>query len=318
MARISVVIPARDAEGTVGRTVTALAGQELDSSWEAILVDDGSRDGTVAAAREAAERAGLELTVLRQPPAGPAPARNRGAAHASAPALAFLDADCFPQQGWLAAGLAALDSADLVLGRVVPDPAVPRGPFDRSLWVTRESGLYEAASLFVRRELFERLGGFEAWLEPEVGKALAEDVWFGWRARRAQARIAFCESALAHHAVFPRGPGGFIAERRRLVHFPTIAAKVPELRREWLRAGIFLTARSAAFDAALAGAALASARRSPLPLAALLPYVVLATREARPWGRRRAPAVLAAGLAADAVGFAALVRGSAKCRSVVL
>jgi glycosyltransferase involved in cell wall biosynthesis len=317
MARISVVIPARDAAATVGRTVTALAGQELDGDWEAILVDDGSRDDTVATARRVAEQAGLDLVIVHQEAEGPGPARNRGAREASAPAIAFLDADCFPQPGWLAAGLAALDTADLALGRVVPDPTEPLGPFDRSLWVTRESGLYEAASLFVRRDLFEQLGGFEVWLEPEVGKALAEDVWFGWRARRAGARIAFCEGSLAHHAVFRRGPAEFVAERRRLVHFPAIAAKVPELRREWLRARVFLTPRSAAFDAgvtALAGAALA---RSPLPLAAALPYAVVAAREARPWGRR-APAVLAAGVAADAVGAAALLRGSLKNRSVVL
>jgi hypothetical protein len=317
MARISVVIPARDAAATVGRTITALAAQELDGEWEAILVDDGSTDGTVSVAQAAAAAAHMDLTWVRQEPSGPGPARNLGAANASAPALAFLDADCFPQRGWLAAGLAALDSADLVLGRVVPDPAVPLGPFDRSLWVTRESGLYEAASLFVRRDLFERLGGFEAWLDPEVGKPLAEDVWFGWRARRSGARTSFCERALAHHAVFPRGPAGFAAERLRLVHFPAIAAKVPELRREWLYARAFLTARSAAFDAAVAGTALAALRRSPAPLTAAIPYAALAVRDARRWGRR-GPAVLAANVAADAVGAAALVFGSLKRRSPVL
>ncbi|MEA2386018.1 MAG: hypothetical protein QOJ22_192 [Thermoleophilaceae bacterium] len=317
MARISVVIPARDAAATVGRTIAALAAQELDGEWEVILVDDGSSDGTVGVAREAANAAHLDMTWVRQEPAGPGPARNLGAVNASAPALAFVDADCFPQPGWLAAGLAALDSVDLVLGRVVPDPAEPMGPFDRSVWVTRESGLYEAASLFVRRDLFDRLGGFEAWLEPEIGKPLAEDVWFGWRARRAGARTAFCEGALAHHAVFPRSPAGFAAERLRLVHFPAIAAKVPELRREWLYARTFLTARSAAFDAALAGVALAALRRSPLPLAATLPYARLAVRDARRWGRR-APAVLAANVAADAVGAAALAYGSLKRGSPVL
>lgn len=317
MARISVVIPARDAAATVGRTITALANQELDGEWEVILVDDGSTDGTVSVALTAAAAAHMDLTWVRQDASGPGPARNLGAANASAPTLAFLDADCFPQPGWLAEGLAALDSADLVLGRVVPDPTVPMGPFDRSIWVTRESGLYEAASLFVRADLFERLGGFEVWLEPTVGKALGEDVWFGWRARRAGARIRFCESALAHHAVFPRGPGEFAAERVRLVDFPAIVAKVPELRGEWLYARAFLSARSAAFDAAAAGVALALVRRSPLPLVAAVPYASLAAREARPWGRR-APAVLAANVAADAVGAAALAWGSLRRRSPVL
>ena len=78
-----------------------------------------------------------------------------------------------------------------------------------------------------------------------------------------------------------------------------------------------LSARSAAFDAALAGAAVAAARRSRWPLVAALPWAAMVARAARPWGRR-APAVAATEAAADAVGFAALAIGSARAGSLLL
>src|SRR5581483_9459249 len=110
---------------------------------------------------------------------------------------------------------------------------VELGPFDRSLWIDHEVGLWETANLFVKRQLFDRVGGFEDWLAPVSGKALAEDVWLGWRIMRTGARSAFCEDALAYHAVFRRGAGDYIAERQRCIHFPEMAAKMPELREKF-------------------------------------------------------------------------------------
>jgi hypothetical protein len=82
-------------------------------------------------------------------------------------------------------------------------------------------------------------------------------------------------------------------------------------------ADLFLTRRSAAFDAALVAALAAALRRSPTPLVAALPYASIVTRSARPY-RKRAPLVAAVGMAADLVGAAALARGSARARSLVL
>lgn len=315
---VCVVVPARDARATIARCIRSIAAQELDAGWEAVLVDDGSSDGTPELAEAAATSAGLALRVIRQTAAGPAAARNRGVAESTtASALAFVDSDCFPAPGWLRAGVEALRAADLVQGRVTPDPDFIRGPFDRTLHVTGPSPLFESANLFARRELFDRLNGFEAWLEPDVGKAVAEDVWFGWRARRAGARIAFAHGALAHHAVFREGALAHVLERRRLAHFPALAAKVPELRDEFFFGRWFLTPRTAAFDAAAAGVLAAAMSRSPLPLSTAAPYTALLLREALAWSRL-APQVAAVRLAADAVGFASLVRGSLRRRALVL
>ena len=145
----SVIVPARNAQQTLPRTLAALAGQNLDGGLEVIVVDDGSSDDTAAVAR----RAPGPVTVLEQEPKGPAAARNLGVAISSGAMLAFCDADVFPAAGWLRAGVRALERADIVQGAVLPDPLAKLGPFDRSLWITFEVGLWETANLFVQREL---------------------------------------------------------------------------------------------------------------------------------------------------------------------
>jgi glycosyltransferase involved in cell wall biosynthesis len=304
VTHVSVIVPARNAEVTLPRTLAALRAQEGAPEFEVIVVDDGSTDATA----RVAEAGGPPVRVLSQAAAGPAEARNRGVAAASGEVLAFCDADCFPARGWLAAGVRALGHADLVQGQVRPDPAAELGPFDRSLWITYEVGLWETANLFVTRELYDRTGGFEDWLRPVAGKAMAEDVWFGWRAKRAGGRSAFCAEALAHHAVFPRGARDYVMERRRLRHFPEMAAKMPELRDAFLHRRWFLNHRTLALDLALAGTAAALVARTPLPLAAWIPYFR---------GARRPTRVAAVDLAADLVGAWALARGSARARSIV-
>jgi len=309
---VSVVIPARDAAATLPATLGALAAQELAAAFEVLVVDDGSSDATAALA--AAHP--VVTAVLPGAGAGPGAARNVGIAASRAPIVAFTDADCAPAPGWLAAGLAALASgADVVQGRV--EPAGPRGPWDRSVAVGGPSPLYETANLFVRTDRLRAVGGFEPWLRPRRSKELGEDVWLGWRLRRAGARVAFDPAALVHHAVFPRSPGAFVAEHARVRFFPAMVRRIPELRAELLWHGWFLSRRQAGFDLALSAALLMPMFRRRLLLAATLPYARELWCEARGAGRRRAPLVAAVRVAADAVSAGALAVGSARARTFV-
>src|SRR5205814_6497219 len=138
-----------------------------------------------------------------------------------------------------------IESADLVQGAVSRDSSARPLPFDRTIEVARQTLLFESANLVVRRDMFERLGGFEQWIEPEVGKSFGEDLWFGWRARRAGARIAFSEDALVHHAVIRRSLRQYLADHRRLEYFPAACALVPELRDSLRYRRAFLSRRTA-------------------------------------------------------------------------
>jgi glycosyltransferase involved in cell wall biosynthesis len=311
---ISVVIPARDAAVTLPRTLAALERQDLDRPFETIVVDNGSVDGT----GELAEAAGLPVRVLTMSEkCGAGAARNAGAAVASGGLLAFTDADCFPAPSWLREALAGLEHADLVQGRVEADPAAAPGPFDHTVWVTGPSALFETANLAIRRRAFERLGGFADWQDAGGGRPFGEDTWLGWRARRAGMTTGFADRALVHHAVLPRTAGAYIGERLRLRWFPALVRRIPELRREFLRARLFLTPRTAMFDLAVTGAVAATIVGAWLPLAAALPYALSLGRRLvahGPW----APFVGVVEVAADAVGFAALLAGSVRTRTPVL
>ena len=308
---VSVVVAARDAEATLGRALHSLVSQRCEFAYEVVVVDDGSRDRTA----EIAAAAGEPVRLVRESGRGAVSARNRGVAESRGRLIAFTDADCFATPGWLAAGVGALRDADLVQGRVLPDPGVPIGPFDRSLAVLRSVGLWETANLFMPRELFDRAGGFQDWLALAGGRPMGEDVWLGWRAKRLGARSAFCEEALVHHAVFPQPARAWVAEHARRSHFPEIVRRVPELRETFLYRGRFLDARTAAFDAAVAGLAAAVLTRRRWPALAAAPYLRLLVR--RPL-EHRSPRVAAVDLAADVVGAWALVRGSMEARSLVL
>lgn len=307
--RVSVITPAKDAAATLPALLDALAALEpVAGGVEVIVVDDRSADATraIAAAHPVVDH------VVDGPGRGPGAARNAGVAASSGEVLAFTDADCMPSAAWLREALAVLDAgADLVQGRVVA--AGPVGPWDRTVRVERFSHLYETANLLLRRSWFERVGGFEPWLSPRRSKELGEDVWLGWRAARAGARLAFAPDAVVAHAVFAGTPRSFVIEQLRLRYFPELAARVPELRTTFLWRRWFLNRRRPAVDLALAGVVLAAARRQPVWLVAVLPYARALRREAA--GSRRVAAVR---VAADVAGTAGLLAGAIRARTPVL
>jgi glycosyltransferase involved in cell wall biosynthesis len=320
---VSVIVPARDAAATIGATLDALTRQKVPAT-EVIVVDDGSADGTAELVR--GHPLGTRL-IERERGQGPGEARNVGAAVAVGEVLAFTDADCTPDPDWLEAGAARLQGADLVQGRVEPD-SVP-GPFDRTISVRADRGLFETANLFVKRDLFERLGGFEDFIASSrrirksvtarhAGRGFGEDALFGWRARREGAVVAFAPEVSVGHAVFPGRPLTLLSERWRLRYFPALAKRVPELRRSTFFARAFLSRRTAAFDLALACAAVAAAIGVPLLLLGAVPYGALLLSRARRAGRLRLVPIAAVDLVGDMIGALALIFGSATYRSLLV
>lgn len=312
---LTVVVPARDAAATIDATLAGLAEQEVPGGLEVIVVDDGSSDDTP----QRVEAAGVRL-VRRDRGGGAGAARNDGVRAASAPNIAFTDADCVPTPGWAAAGLAALADADLVQGRVTPDPTATRRRFDRTLEVVRERGYYETANLFVRRGIFEQVGGFRDFVLEEDASArpMGEDVLFGWKARRLGARTAFCDEALVHHAVFRGDLSSHLAEKARLVEFPSLITEIPELRDHVFHRRYFLNRRTMKVDAAVIGVAGALLTRRIAPLALAAPWMQDSWARAAHAGIPRAGIVVGFDAIADAATLVALVRGSIRHRKPLL
>lgn len=97
---VTVVIPAFRRADRLRGCLTALAAQDYPAQHlEVLVVDDGSPQPLAPVADEFAGR--LTVTVHRQDNAGPAVARNTGAARASGALLAFTDDDCEPEPTWV-------------------------------------------------------------------------------------------------------------------------------------------------------------------------------------------------------------------------
>lgn len=100
MLDFSIIIPTFERRAHVARCLASLARLDYDPGrWEAIIVDDGSREPADAEVNTAAKTLPVRLVLNEH--GGPAAARNAGAAQAQGRYLAFTDDDCCPQPGWL-------------------------------------------------------------------------------------------------------------------------------------------------------------------------------------------------------------------------
>jgi glycosyltransferase involved in cell wall biosynthesis len=164
---IAVVIPALNAATHLRTALSSLVAQDAD--FEAVLVDGGSRDDTVAIAAQAGVR------VISAPGTSIYEAHNRGFAETRAPAIVLLNADDVLLPGALAAwrdALAVAPAADIVRGRAtfaeidragVAGPVAgaderAAGPLDTDLLLR---GPCAINSLCIRRAVIDRIGAFD-------------------------------------------------------------------------------------------------------------------------------------------------------------
>ncbi len=199
---LSVVVPCRNAAGTLGEALEALAAQSWDGPWEVIVADNGSTDGSRRLAESFRERLPSLRVVDASGRRGPAHARNRGAAEAVGDALLFTDADDRVGGGWLQAMGRALGRQELVAAsydaEALNPPAVVRArgnpQRDAPMAYTYPPFLPHAggSSLGVRRALHEAVGGFD-----EELPAL-EDTDYCWRIQLRGVPLAFVSDAVVH------------------------------------------------------------------------------------------------------------------------
>ena len=116
---VSVVIPAYNREATIVAAIDSVLGQSF-GDFELLVVDDGSRDGTLAAARSVADP--RVRVIAAEQNGGAAAARNLGATQARGDWIAFQDSDDEWLPRKLEKQMARLHAADPAIG---PAPARP-------------------------------------------------------------------------------------------------------------------------------------------------------------------------------------------------
>ncbi len=187
---VSIIIPALNEEKMIGRCLESLTHLDFaHDCFEVILVDNGSRDRTIATAKSYQDR--LNLIILEKAGVRISALRNLGAREARGTIVAFLDADCMAPQDWLdrIVELTPLQNAG-VLGAHYLLP-------ENSSWVGRTWHRYQeaeksgevshvpAGDLIMRREDFLQLGGFDETIQTNEDYELCERVRAAGMAVRA-------------------------------------------------------------------------------------------------------------------------------------
>jgi glycosyltransferase involved in cell wall biosynthesis len=158
---VSVVVPVYNGGSHLAAAIESILSQE-HRPFDIIVVDDGSTDATPSVIAGFSDR----LVSVRQDNGGPGAARNAGTARATAPFVAFLDADDLWLPATLTHQLACLEAdseAAVAWGlsdrRVDPGTVAPRDD-----WHGRPQWALCVGSMLFRRSVLEEVGGFDATL----------------------------------------------------------------------------------------------------------------------------------------------------------
>ncbi len=206
--KLSVIIPCYNAASTLPAQLDALADDVWSESWEVIIVDNGSTDPTVPRAQPFVERSPSWRIVDASGGKGPGYARNTGVRVARGEYLAFCDADDVIEPGWVSAIGEALAQHELVGSRLEYEKLNGTESSRRNLPQQRglRQQLYNSsflpfvagAGLAVRREVFEKIGGFDETLR------CGQDVDFCWRAQLEGSDLYFEKTAVMHYRLRSR------------------------------------------------------------------------------------------------------------------
>ena len=209
MPRLSIVIPTYNRLERLQRVLSALEAQTIEpTTFQVVVVSDGSSDGTAEFLQSASYR--YALKPIMQANQGVAVARNNGVAATESELVLFIDDDVIPQPQLVAEHLGCHDTYGA--NTVVLGPMLSPPDYEMSPWVAWEQamlvkqydamvqGVYEPTSrqfytgnTSLRREHVVRAGGFD----PDFRRA--EDIELAFRLDGFGLKFVFNPQAVGHH-----------------------------------------------------------------------------------------------------------------------
>jgi GT2 family glycosyltransferase len=308
---VTVAVPVKDRRERMLRCLDALLAQDYPS-YEVLVLDNCSSDGTAEACRERASTAPVPVRV-QVLPGTTGRLRNLAAKLARGEIVAFTDSDCMPAAGWLSGAVPAFErdpKLGVAQGTTLPEPGADLTlGWTATIEVTEWTGRFESCNLVVRRAALRACEGFE-----ETVGHLWEDTAAGWSILLSGWRGAFAPEAVVYHDVTHPGLRWFLRRGLRYGNVAAVIRRHPEVRREILWCRYFLRPRNAKTVAAVVGVALAPWSRTALLLA--LPYAWF--RRPRSLHLVRAARAAIEGTLFDLSILAGMVRGSIRHRTLVL
>jgi exopolysaccharide biosynthesis polyprenyl glycosylphosphotransferase len=198
---ISVIIPAYNAEKSIGISLKALENQSVDKSlYEVIVVDDGSEDATAKIAK------GFNCKVVSQKQGGPAKARNTGVYESSGDIILFTDSDCEPDNHWIEEMVKPFENPEIIgvkgIYKTKQKSIVSR--FIQTEFEERYKKLSKQDNIdFVdtysagfRKKSFLEVGGFD----PNFPVASNEDVDLSYKIALTGKKMVFNPKAIVYHS----------------------------------------------------------------------------------------------------------------------
>ena len=234
--KLSLILATVGRSSEVGRLIGTLAAQ-TDRRFELIVVDQNADDRLVPHV-EAGRAAGLDLQHLKLERPSLSGARNLGIRHASGDVIGFPDDDCWYEAGTVAALIDTFAAEPDVEGCIAcwveqsegRGRTPPQADLSLADWRKFRGGDASSISLFFKRSLFERLGGFDERFGVGQWYGAAEEIDFVLRALASGARLASRPRARVHHLYGTQAPSGramalFSATRKRARGTGAIYAK---------------------------------------------------------------------------------------------
>lgn len=179
---VSIITPCYNGEKYIRQTIESVLAQTYPS-WEMIIVDDGSTDGSAALVREYTGK-DSRIVFLQQQNAGSAAARNNGIRSARGQYIALLDADdlwdaeflekqlAFMKENGAGCVYCAYRCIDGDSREILRPVAVKSRVTEKDMLVTNHigclSGLYDTSGhgkIFLREELKSLRDDYAYWLD---------------------------------------------------------------------------------------------------------------------------------------------------------
>ncbi|MEX2459111.1 MAG: glycosyltransferase [Actinomycetota bacterium] len=324
---VSVVVSVQNRPGLIVRLLEAVEAQTYPRDrFEVVIVDNGSTDRTPDAVREFGAASAATVRLVSKEATTVSDSRNRGVREARGEVIAFTDSDCRPTPAWLEEGVRGLADADLVQGRTIADPSMPRGPLHRTVETSGEVGLFDTCNMFFHRAPFEAAGGFDPQFTRRIDLprprsrqdyGFGDDTEMAWRLIRSGHRVVHRPEALVHHHVFEPHLDDLVMRTWLSGGFPSLVREIPELRERFLTGRVFLSPDRPYVWAGLAGLGLLARGRFVLGAAGVGAYVWHRVTRGPGSSSERLRALPTLALM-DGVTTAALAVGSMRARRLVL